>query len=136
MLPATASTWVGRTTTAATGVLFTVIAAMPDFPFELAATWVVPTAFAVTTPEDDTLAIAASFTDQTIGASGRIFPVASWTCACSGSCAPTAIVDDGGLTTTAATPSPVPGSVSVELLQDSVTMVAAPSINHRPRRAG
>src|SRR4051812_15554132 len=69
LLPATASTCVGRTTTAATGVLFTVIAAMPDLPFEFAATWVVPTAFAVTTPDVDTLAIAASFTDQTMGAS-------------------------------------------------------------------
>src|SRR6478672_5256189 len=71
-----------------------------------------------------------------MGASGRSLPVASWTCACNGSCAPTAIVDDEGLTTTAATPSPVLGSVSVELLHDNVIIAAAPSINHRPGRAG
>jgi len=134
LLPATASTCVGRTTTLATGVLFTVIAATPDLPFALAATCVEPTARAVTTPMGDTLAIAESFTDQTTDASGSNLPVASCTCAWSGSCAPTAMVEDGGVTTTAATFSLEPGSVSVELLHDSVMSAAAPSITQRPRR--
>jgi hypothetical protein len=59
--------------------LFTVIAAIPDLPFEFAATCVEPTERAVTTPVDDTVAMAESFTDQTIGASGNSLPVASCT---------------------------------------------------------
>jgi hypothetical protein len=129
LVPATASTCDGRTTTLATGVLFTVIAAIPDFPFALAATCVEPTARAVTTPVVDTTAIAGSFTDHTTDASGRSLPVASCTCAWSGSCAPTAIVDEVGVTTTAATLSVDPGSVSVELLHDRVTSAAAPTSN-------
>jgi hypothetical protein len=126
---------VGRTTTLATGVLFTVMAAIPDLPLELAATCVLPTARAVTTPVDDTVAIAESRTDQTIEASGRSFPAASCTAACSGSCAPTAIVDDGGVTITAATRPPAPGSVlSVELLHDNVSSAAPPTITQRARR--
>jgi hypothetical protein len=51
-----ASIRLGRTVTVATGVFCTVIAAIPDFPFALAATCVVPTATPVTTPDEETLA--------------------------------------------------------------------------------
>jgi hypothetical protein len=67
----------GRTTTLATGTRWTVIAAMPDFPPALAATCVVPTARPVTTPDDDTLAMFGSFTDQKTVASAIALPVAS-----------------------------------------------------------
>src|SRR5512143_338343 len=135
LLPAIASTCVGRTTTLATGVFCTVIAAIPDLPFELAATWVAPAARAVTTPIDDTLAMAVSLTDQTMDTPGIVLPVASCTCACRGSCAPTMIVDAGGVTMTAATVSPpAPGWTSVELLHDSVSAAAAPTITQRTQR--
>src|SRR5512146_614531 len=66
--PGVASMWFGRTTTFATGVFCTVIAAMPDLPLALAAICVVPSASPVTTPVLDTLAIAGSLTLHTTDA--------------------------------------------------------------------
>src|SRR5919112_1789420 len=101
----------GSTTTLATGVFCTVTVAIPDLPRALAATCVVPSASAVTTPAEDTLATAGFSTVQVTEASGTSSPASFCTSACNGSWAFSASVDDGGFTTMSATGVVAPGSV-------------------------
>jgi hypothetical protein len=90
----------GRTITLATGVFWTVIAAMADFPPTFAATCVLPSASPVTTPAADTLAMSWSLTVHTTETPLSGLPSGPVAVTCSGTCEPTATLVDEGLTTT------------------------------------
>jgi hypothetical protein len=101
--PGAASTCGGVTTTLATGVFSTVIVAIPDLPFTLAATCVDPSATPVTTPVLEIVAMLGFWTDQKTSVAGIVFPPPSWTSAWSGICEPTETVVAGGVIDTDAT---------------------------------
>jgi hypothetical protein len=69
------------TTTVATGVFSTVIIVIPDLPFTLAETCVVPGATPVTIPSPETVAMLGSWTDQKTPVAAIEFPLGSWTSA-------------------------------------------------------
>jgi hypothetical protein len=79
--PGAASTCGGVTTMLATGVFSTVIVAIPDLPFALAATCVDPRATPVTTPELEIVAMLGFWTDQKTSAPVIVFPSGPWTSA-------------------------------------------------------
>jgi hypothetical protein len=76
---------------------------MPDFPRALAATCVVPSPTALTTPAGETVAMASFSTVQVTEASGTRSPAAFRTSACSGSWLLIVIVGADGFTTMSAT---------------------------------
>ena len=79
--PGAASTCGGVTTTLATGVFSTVIVAIPDLPFTLAATCVDPSATPVTTPVLEIVAMLGFWTDQWTSVAVIVRPLGSWTSA-------------------------------------------------------
>jgi hypothetical protein len=95
--------WLGDTVTVATGGGVTVIIAVPDLPSLVAVIVASPSATAVTSPEDETVAAAVFDDDQVTVRPVRVLPSASFVTALSETVAPTATSADAGSTATDAT---------------------------------
>lgn len=95
--------WGGLIVTVATGTAPTVTVAVPLCPSLLAVIVTFPGETPVTTPPDETVAMALSLLDQPTMRPGRTLPVASSVVAESVTVCPAAIALDDGVTDTLAT---------------------------------